>query len=118
MSQTLTPPSPAAPAAAGAPARRTVRTPRGRTWVAAFFLLPALILLGALVVYPIVWSVVRSPFGPAGFTPVVGPSNSPRAFPDHHALVPIKNNAVWVVVPPVPPTRLGLIFAVLTERIR
>ena len=70
MSQTLSPPSPAAPAAAGVPARRA-RTPRGRGWIAAFFLLPALILLGALVVYPIVWSVIRSLFGPHGFTDFV-----------------------------------------------
>ncbi|MFI5679021.1 carbohydrate ABC transporter permease [Streptomyces cellulosae] len=118
MSQTLTPPSPAAPAAAGAPARRTGRTPRGRTWVAAFFLLPALVLLGALVVYPIVWSVVRSLFGPDGFTHFVGLSNYTGVFTDHQTLVAIKNNAIWVVVAPVAATGLGLIFAVLTERIR
>ncbi len=118
MTQTLTPPSPAAPAATGAPAGRGRRTPRGRTWIAAFFLLPALVLLGALVVYPIVWSVVRSLFGPDGFTHFVGLSNYTGIFTDHQTLVAIKNNAIWVVVAPVAATGLGLIFAVLTERIR
>ncbi|NGO14222.1 sugar ABC transporter permease [Streptomyces sp. HC44] len=117
MSQTLSPPSPAAPAAAGAPARRTKRT-RSRVWIAAFFLLPALVLLGALVVYPIVWSAVRSLFGPDGFTDFVGLSNYTGVFTDHQTLVAIKNNAIWVVVAPVAATGLGLIFAVLTERIR
>ncbi|GGK83575.1 carbohydrate ABC transporter permease [Streptomyces flaveus] len=118
MSQTLSPPSPAAPAAAGAPARRRRRTLRGRSWIAVFFLLPALVLLGALVVYPIVWSVVRSLFGPDGFTHFVGLSNYTDVFTDHQTLVAIKNNAIWVVVAPVAATGLGLIFAVLTDRIR
>ncbi|TPQ18212.1 carbohydrate ABC transporter permease [Streptomyces sporangiiformans] len=117
MSRTLSPPSPAAPAAAGAPARRA-RPPLGRAWIAAFFLLPALILLGALVVYPIVWSAIRSLFGPDGFTDFVGLSNYTGVFTDHQTLVALKNNAIWVVVAPVVATGLGLIFAVLTERIR
>ena len=37
-----------------------------RRWVAALFLLPALVLLGALVVYPIGYSVCRSLFDAAG----------------------------------------------------
>ncbi|MFC4466627.1 carbohydrate ABC transporter permease [Streptomyces xiangluensis] len=118
MSQTLSPPSPAAPAAAGAPARRRRRTLRGRSWIAVFFLLPALVLLGALVVYPIVWSVIRSLFGPDGFTHFVGLSNYTDVFTDHQTLIAIKNNAIWVVVAPVAATGLGLIFAVLTDRIR
>lgn len=118
MSQTLSPPSPAAPAAAGAPVRRRRRTLRGRSWIAVFFLLPALVLLGALVVYPIVWSVIRSLFGPDGFTHFVGLSNYTDVFTDHQTLIAIKNNAIWVVVAPVAATGLGLIFAVLTDRIR
>ncbi|MFI7497695.1 carbohydrate ABC transporter permease [Streptomyces sp. NPDC049687] len=118
MSQTLSPPSPAAPRAAGPSAGHGRRKPLARGWIAAFFLLPALVLLGALVVYPIVWSVVRSLFGPDGFTHFVGLSNYTGVFTDHQTLVAIENNAIWVVVAPVAATGLGLIFAVLTERIR
>ena len=46
---------------------------------ALLFLLPALLLLGALVVYPIVYSVVRSLYGRSG-SEFVGIDNYQRAF--------------------------------------
>ncbi len=89
-----------------------------RPWTAAFFLLPALVLLGALVAYPIGWSVVRSLFGADGFARFVGLRNYVSVFTDHQTLTALKNNAVWVVVAPTLTTALGLVFAVLTERVR
>ncbi|MEU1625596.1 sugar ABC transporter permease [Streptomyces sp. NPDC020096] len=89
-----------------------------RHWAAACFLLPALVVLGALVAYPIGWTVVRSLFGADGFARFVGMGNYVNVFTDHQTLTALENNAIWVVVAPTLATALGLIFAVLTERIR
>ncbi|MFH8558630.1 carbohydrate ABC transporter permease [Streptomyces celluloflavus] len=89
----------------------------GRPWVAAAFLLPALVLLGALVGYPIVFSVYRSLFDASGHG-FVGLDNYGELFSDDGIRTALKNNIVWVVVAPTVSTALGLIFAVLTERVR
>ncbi|MEV6307758.1 sugar ABC transporter permease [Streptomyces sp. NPDC051840] len=96
--------------------------PRGgvtgtRRTVAVAFLLPALVLLGALVVYPIVYSVYRSFLDQSG-TSFAGLDNYRELFTDDTIRTAVKNNAIWVVVAPTVATVLGLIFAVLTERIR
>ena len=39
---------------------------RGGLWKAAAFLFPALILLGAMLVYPIIFTVIRSTFDATG----------------------------------------------------
>ncbi|GAB2931918.1 sugar ABC transporter permease [Streptomyces sundarbansensis] len=88
-----------------------------RRVVAAVFLLPALVLLGALVLYPIGYSVYRSFFDQAG-TGFAGFDNYTALFTDDTILTAVKNNAIWVVFAPTVATALGLIFAVLTERIR
>ncbi|MHC3387877.1 carbohydrate ABC transporter permease [Streptomyces lavendulocolor] len=88
-----------------------------RGLVAAGFLLPALVLLGALVVYPIGYSVYRSFFDRAG-SAFAGLDNYVEIFTDDTILTAVRNNAVWVVVAPTVATALGLIFAVLTERVR
>ncbi|UQA95144.1 carbohydrate ABC transporter permease [Streptomyces halobius] len=88
-----------------------------RPWVAAAFLLPALVLLGALVGYPIVFSVYRSLFDVSG-NGFVGLGNYGEMFSDDAIRTALKNNVIWVVVAPTVSTALGLIFAVLTERIR
>ncbi len=88
-----------------------------RRTVAVGFLLPALVLLGALVVYPIGYSVYRSFFDQAG-TGFAGLDNYVEIFTDDTILTAVKNNAIWVVVAPTVSTALGLIFAVLTERVR
>ncbi|MGW9044793.1 carbohydrate ABC transporter permease [Streptomyces lydicus] len=88
-----------------------------RRWVAVVFLLPALVLLGALVVYPIVFSVYRSLFDASG-SGFVGLGNYGEMFSDEGIRTALQNNVVWVVVAPTVSTALGLVFAVLTERIR
>ncbi|HSL12433.1 MAG TPA: ABC transporter permease subunit [Actinomycetota bacterium] len=85
--------------------------------MALLFLLPALVLLGALVVYPIVFSVGRSFYDATG-SRFVGVENYGEIFSAESTLTAIKNNLIWVVVAPTVVTALGLIFAVLTERIR
>ncbi|MET7637626.1 sugar ABC transporter permease [Streptomyces sp. NPDC005438] len=92
-----------------------------RPWIAACFLLPALLLLGALVVYPIGFSIVRSFFDSSGSFSgdhFVGLENYGEVFTDSSTLTAFKNTAIWVVVAPAIATSLGLIFAVLTDRVR
>jgi alpha-glucoside transport system permease protein len=80
------------------------------------FLLPALVLLGALVVYPIGYSLYRSFFDKSGHS-FAGLDNYVTIFTDSSILKAVENNVIWVVVAPVLATALGLIFAVLTERV-
>ncbi|WP_433272038.1 ABC transporter permease subunit [Actinosynnema sp. CS-041913] len=103
------------------------RTGRGRLAVdptpgrsprqAVPFLAPALVLLAALVLYPLVYSLVRSFFDRSGSS-FVGVGNYVDLFTDPRTLTAFKNNVIWVVVAPAVVTGLGLVFAVLTERIR
>jgi alpha-glucoside transport system permease protein len=81
------------------------------------FLLPALVLLGLLVAYPICYTVWRSLFSADGSS-FVGVHNYVAMFTDSATFTAIKNNVIWVVVAPAVITVLGLIFAVMTERIR
>ncbi|MER7737815.1 ABC transporter permease subunit [Streptomyces sp. NPDC096538] len=107
-----TPPAPARPD--GARGRRLRR--RGRI-VALLFVLPALLLLGALVVYPVLFSVGRSFFDASG-TEFVGGENYTEMFRDPTTLKAVRNTAIWVVVAPTLLTGLGLILAVLVEKVR
>ncbi|MFF4789574.1 carbohydrate ABC transporter permease [Streptomyces sp. NPDC001276] len=111
-------PATAAGASAGpaAPRRRKSVTGTRRT-VAALFLLPALVLLGALVVYPIGYSVVRSFYNASG-DGFAGFDNYKALFTDDGIRTALKNNIIWVVFAPTVATALGLVFAVLTERVR
>ncbi|MFJ5777125.1 carbohydrate ABC transporter permease [Streptomyces sp. NPDC093094] len=105
------------PSAAGAGSARRPRR-RGRTVaVALVFVLPALLLLGALVVYPVLFSVGRSLFDASG-TKFVGGDNYTEMFRDPATLKAVRNTAIWVVVAPALLTGLGLILAVLVEKIR
>ncbi|MBY8345672.1 sugar ABC transporter permease [Streptomyces spinosirectus] len=88
-----------------------------RLWVAVLFLLPALVLLGALVVYPIGYSIWRSLYDADG-SGFVGLDNYGDIFSNDATLTAVRNTAIWVAVAPAVVTALGLIFAVLTERVR
>lgn len=89
----------------------------GRSWWSLAYLLPALFLLAVVVLYPILYTIGRSFFDANGDT-FVGLGNYGDMFTDPATLISIRNNAIWVVVAPIVVTALGLIFAVLTERIR
>src|SRR5512146_2179033 len=82
------------------------------------FLAPALILLGVWIVYPTVYTIARSFFGQSGFGDFVGIDNYRTLFTNSTLLTAIKNNAIWVGIVPAFVTVLGVIFAVLTERVR
>ncbi|MFK4223049.1 carbohydrate ABC transporter permease [Streptomyces sp. NPDC019890] len=105
------------PASPVPPADKRKSVTGTRKIVAVGFLLPALVLLGALVVYPIGYSLYRSFFDQSGGS-FAGLDNYKEIFTEDSILTAVKNNAIWVVVAPTVSTALGLIFAVLTERVR
>lgn len=108
----VSPPSPPVP-----PAQRARRLRRRGRVVALLFVFPALLLLGALVVYPVLFSIGRSLFDASG-TRFVGADNYTEMFRDPVTLKAIRNTTIWVVVAPVLLTGLGLILAVLVEKVR
>jgi alpha-glucoside transport system permease protein len=105
--------------ARGAAAARTRRRPPSRegSWLAWLFLGPAGLVLVTLVLYPILYSIWRSLFDARGET-FVGLDNYVRMFTDPTTFTALRNNVIWVLVAPMLVTVLGLVFAVLTERVR
>jgi alpha-glucoside transport system permease protein len=95
----------------GERARREVRV------VGLTFLAPALLILAVLVAWPIVQTIWYS-FRDANGLHWVGFHNYATMFSDSGTRKAITNNIIWVIVAPMVVTFVGLIFAVLTERIR
>jgi alpha-glucoside transport system permease protein len=95
-----------------------------RNAVAIGFLLPAAVILGVMIVYPTIYTIIRSFYGKnahEGFLPsgqFAGIDNYKALFTTNILVTAIKNSAIWILVAPAAVTAIGLIFAVLTERIR
>ncbi|MFC8670885.1 ABC transporter permease subunit [Streptomyces sp. NPDC057199] len=105
------------PPTAPADRDRRRRARRRARIIALAFVFPALLLLGALVVYPVLFSVGRSFFDASG-NRFVGGDNYTEMFRDPATLKAVRNTAIWVVVAPTLLTGLGLVLAVLVEKIR
>lgn len=91
-------------------------TKRRRWLPAAGFLLPAAVVLLVLVVYPIVATIVFSFMDRTG-SASVGLDNYREMLTNPRILTAIRNTVIWVVVVPVLVTTIGLVFAVVTERV-
>jgi len=103
----------AAPAVQGVPPdRQDLRTYA----IAACFLAPALVLLGVWIVYPAIYTIIRSFYGKSGGD-FVGIDNYKALFTTSTITTAIKNNAIWVAVVPATITAIGLVFAVLIEKV-
>jgi alpha-glucoside transport system permease protein len=104
----------AAPVAAPPPAEPG----RWRTHrVTIAFLAPAAILLGVWIVYPTVYTIVRSLFDREGSN-FIGLDNYQELFSEDNLRTAIKNNVLWLAIVPALVTAIGLVFAVLLERVR
>jgi alpha-glucoside transport system permease protein len=108
------PPTPIRPPPAG---RRIGALSGGGPRTALLFLVPALALMAVFLVYPTAYSLVRSLFDARG-EEFVGLGNYAAALTDDRTLVALRNNVIWVVVAPTLVTSIGLVLAVLTERVR
>ena len=84
--------------------------------LAAGFLAPAAFFLLIWIVYPTLRTIYRSFFDASG-DEFVWFQNYEALFTSDILLTAIKNNAIWVAVVPALVTAIGLIFAVLTERV-
>jgi len=93
------------------------RSRRRESLVALAFLAPALVLLGALVVYPMVYTGVRSFYNASG-EKFIGWDNYVTMFTSASTFTAIRNNIIWVIVAPISCTLIGLVFAVLLDKIR
>jgi alpha-glucoside transport system permease protein len=88
-----------------------------RNAVALAFLAPAVIVLGVWIVYPAIYTIFRSFYGQNGGN-FVGIDNYKGLWTDHLLRASIVRTFVWIAVAPALVTAIGLVFAVLTERIR
>jgi alpha-glucoside transport system permease protein len=86
---------------------------RIRPWV---FVGPALVLLGVFLVYPAVNTILIS-FRDATGETFVGWDNYAFVFSDPAMLRSIRNTLGWSIVVPLVATGVGLIFAVLADRL-
>jgi alpha-glucoside transport system permease protein len=102
------------------PVREAPPAPAPGAWrkyaLAGGFLAPAVVFLGVWIVYPTIRTVWRSFFDRSGDS-FVGFDNYAEIFTSDVLLTAVKNNAIWVAVVPAFVTAIGLIFAVLTERV-
>ena len=85
-----------------------------RPWL---FVAPALLVLGIYLVYPAVQTFIWSFFDRRSDA-FVGVSNYEWAFSDRGFRNAIRNNFLWLVVVPALSTIIGMIVAVLADRVR
>jgi alpha-glucoside transport system permease protein len=100
----------------------TKRAGAHRSWirrhaVSLAFLAPAAIWLLFVVVWPTIDTVRLSLFNESA-TKFLGLTNYKTVFSTDTILTAFRNNVIWVLIFPFFVTTFGLIFAVLTERIR
>ena len=94
------------------PRREAIRS-HVQPWL---FLFPALLLLGVYLVYPL-FETFRLSFFDATGEAFVGLSNYLWVFKDENFVVTIRNNFLWLLVVPAFSTALGLVVAVLADRV-
>ncbi|NLD73486.1 MAG: sugar ABC transporter permease [Chloroflexi bacterium] len=87
---------------------------RLRPWL---WVIPALVLMGLYLIYPAVNTSYISLYGPRS-EEFVGVGNYQNLFTNRSTLLAMRNNLLWLVLLPLFTVGLGLIFAVLFDRVR
>ena len=85
-----------------------------RPWL---FVLPALVVLGVYLVYPVI-ETTRLSFLDRTGTRFVGLSNFAWALDNPEFRLAIRNNLLWLIVVPALSTAIGLLVATLADRVR
>jgi len=102
---------------AGPPPKAYKPSLRERYGVPAAFIGPALLFLVVWIVYPTIRTIIRSFYDRSGDN-FVGVDNYEKLFTDDTLLTALRNNFLWILVVPALVTAIGLVFAVLLERVR
>ena len=92
--------------------RRWARGLRPWLWLA-----PALTFLGVFLVYPTIATIIRS-FQNRRGNAFVGLDNYQWFFSQDDTLISLRNNVLWVILLPLLVVALGLLVAVLVDRVR
>jgi len=87
----------------------------GRAYL--LYLAPALLFLAVFLIYPTVHTIILSFFGPRSQV-FVGLYNYVRAFTSNTMLTAFRNNLFWLVVFTTFTVGLGLVLAVMLDRVR
>jgi alpha-glucoside transport system permease protein len=103
--------------AAGPAPRRRMKPGRAEGLFGAFFLLPALLLLGIGLVVPAIRTTILS-FKDGGSDNWVGLRNYGWMFAQDEIFQVLTNTLIWVFLVPVVATSIGLIYAVMVDRAR
>jgi len=85
-----------------------------RPWI---WLFPTLVLLATFLIYPVL-NTLKFAFMNARSTAFVGLKNFAYIFTDPENLVVLKNNLIWMIFFTLITVTLGLLIAVLTDRVR
>ncbi|MDF1541974.1 MAG: sugar ABC transporter permease [Anaerosomatales bacterium] len=86
--------------------------------IAWLWVLPAFVLLGVFLVYPVVNTIYLSFFSGRGASVFVGLDNYRYLFTHPETLVVFRNNLLWLVLFTGASVGLGLILAVLSNQVR
>ncbi len=95
-----------------------------RWYVPWLYILPALAILGTLLVYPMIDTLIASFFDnyyrPSERAPTtfVGWDNYTDAFNDNAMIIAFRNNALWLLLMTSMTVGLGLVLAVLLDRVK
>jgi alpha-glucoside transport system permease protein len=93
------------------------RQAEGNSWTAWFWIAPALVLLGVFFVWPLIDTLILS-LQNKDSTVFVGLKNYRTIFSEPDLLDVIKNNLLWLVVATTLTVGLGLLVAVLVDRVK
>ena len=87
---------------------------RTRPWL---WLLPALAFLIVFLIYPTIATIIRSFFDASGRN-YIGLGNYERFFSQPATLGALGNNVIWMILLPLICVSLGLLIAILVDRVR
>lgn len=90
---------------------------RGFSWSAWLWIAPAVILLGVFFIWPFIDTVWLS-LNNSDTTTFVGLKNYGTIFSNPNLLIVLRNNLIWLVVATTLTVGLGLVVAVLVDRVR
>lgn len=93
------------------------RTAEGVSWTAWFWIAPALVLLGVFFIWPLIDTFILS-LQNRDSTTFVGLRNYQMVFTNPDLLDVLKNNLLWLVVATALTVGLGLLVAVLVDRVK